>query len=291
MRVVRPGGGGEFPPPTPAMRYFINVIATGGPVMSRMPDSKRYYTGDTINPRVIVRYSNGGWPEDMNVSLTITRPDASVGNILSAAGLKPPGLVDGDIIPARQATLKSIEAATGNPVVNYVDTTITPSRMSPALNGSFEAGRALRRPLPDLFKVEGSYTFHAKAEYTQDCTGQREILWSIHVDVGIDPGKTTVSTTPLGDGPDGGPCVRMTFTPAGQVRQPARPRPVGRIQGRCAAWKHPVRSGPRSWQRQLSGRRLFRSRIPSNRLRSESSSRAGIRLWSGRRSSGFSSTA
>jgi hypothetical protein len=28
--------------------------------MSRMPDSKRYYTGDTINPRVIVRYSDGG---------------------------------------------------------------------------------------------------------------------------------------------------------------------------------------------------------------------------------------
>ena len=33
----RPGGGGEFPPPTPALRYFINVIPTGGPVMSRMP--------------------------------------------------------------------------------------------------------------------------------------------------------------------------------------------------------------------------------------------------------------
>jgi hypothetical protein len=212
VRVVRPGGGGEFPPPTPAMRYFINVIATGGPVMSRMLDSKRYYTGDTINPRVIVRYSNGGWPEDMNVSLTITRPDAGVGNILSAAGLKPPGLVDGDIIPARQATLKSIEAATGNPVVNYVDSTITLSD-EPGLNGSFEPGGLFGRPLPDLFTVEGSYTFHAKAEYTQGCTGQREIFWSIHLDVGIDPGKTTVSTTPLGNGPDGGSCVRMIFTP------------------------------------------------------------------------------
>lgn len=60
VRVLRPGGGSEFPPPTPAMRYFLNVIATGGPLMSRMPDSKRYYTGDTINPRVIVRYSDGG---------------------------------------------------------------------------------------------------------------------------------------------------------------------------------------------------------------------------------------
>jgi hypothetical protein len=212
VRVVRPGGGGEFPPPTPALRYFINVIATGGPIMSRMPDSRRYYTGDTINPRVIVRHSNGGWPEEMNVLLTINRPDASVGNALSAAGLKPPGLVDGDIIPARQATLKAIETATGNPVANYVDTTIALSD-EPGINGSFEPGGLFGRPLPDLFNVEGNYTFHARAQYTSDCTGTREIFWSIHVDVGIDPGKTTVTTTPLGDGPDGGPCVRMTFTP------------------------------------------------------------------------------
>jgi hypothetical protein len=41
----------------------------------------------------------------------------------------------------------------------------------------------------------------------------REILWSIHIDAGIDPDQTTVATTPLGEGPAGGPCVRMTFTP------------------------------------------------------------------------------
>jgi hypothetical protein len=211
-RVVRPGGGGEFPPPTPAMRYFINVIATGGPVMSRMPDSRRYYTGDTINPLVIVRYSNGGWPEEMNVTLTVTHPDASVGNALSASGLKPPGLVDGDIIPARQATMKSIETATGNPIAKYVNKTITLSD-EPGLNGSFESGGLFGRPLPDLLKVEGNYTFQAKAQYTRDCDGTRELLWSIHVDVGIDPGMTTVTTAPLGNGPDGGPCVRMTFAP------------------------------------------------------------------------------
>jgi hypothetical protein len=54
---------------------------------------------------------------------------------------------------------------------------------------------------------------HAKAEYTRDCTGTREIFWSTHIDVGIDPGRTTVNTTPLGEGPEGGACVRMTFTP------------------------------------------------------------------------------
>ncbi len=227
VRVVRPGGGGEFPPPKPAMRYFINIIATGGPVMSRMPDSKRYYTGDTINPRVLVRYSNGGWPEEMNISLTVTRPDTSVGNALSAAGLKPPGIVDGDSIPARYATLKSIETTTGNPVAKYVETTMALSD-EPGLNGSFESGGLFGRPLPDLLNVEGNYTFQAKAQYTRDCIGAREIIWSIHVDVGIDPGRTTVSTTPLGEGPDGGPCVRMTFTPGDKYGNMLGP---GRLDG------------------------------------------------------------
>jgi hypothetical protein len=227
VRVVRPGGGGEFPPATPAMRYFINVIATGGPIMSRMPDNRRRYTGDTINPLVLVRYSNGGWPEDMSIMLTITRPDASVGNALSASGLKPPGLIDGDIIPARQATLKSIEASTGHPVAKYVDTTIALSD-EPGINTSFESGGLFGRPLPDLLNAEGSYTFHAKARYTQDCTGTRELVWSIHVDIGIDPGKTTVTTTPLGEGPDGGHCVRMTFTPRDKYGNMLGP---GRLDG------------------------------------------------------------
>jgi hypothetical protein len=128
VRVVRPGGGGEFPPPAPALRYFINVIPTGGPVMSRMPDAARHYTGDTINPRVIVRHENGGWPDDMQIRLTITRPDASVGNLLSASGLGAPGTIDGDVIPPRQAALKAIEAATGTPVAHYVDTTVASPR-------------------------------------------------------------------------------------------------------------------------------------------------------------------
>ncbi len=227
VRVVRRPSGGEIPRRTSALRYFINVIATGGPIISRMPDSRRYYTGDTISPRVIVRYSNGGWPEEMNVMLTITRPDASVGNALSTAGLKPPGLVDGDIIPARQATLMSIEASTGNPVAKYVDTTIALSD-EPGINGSFESGGLFGRPMPDLLNVEGNYTFHAKAQYTQDCTGTRELIWSIHVDIGIDPGKTTVTTTPLGEGPNGGPCARMIFTPRDKYGNMLGP---GRLDG------------------------------------------------------------
>jgi len=159
-----------------------------------------------------IRDQDGGWPEEMKVTMTITRPDAGVGNLLSASGLMAPGIIDADIIPARQRTLKAIESSSGNPVARYVDTTVALSD-EPGVNGSFESGGLFGRPMPALLNVEGNYTFHAKAEYTGECTGLREIVWSIHVEVGIDPGKTTVSTTPLGEGPGGGPCVRMTFTP------------------------------------------------------------------------------
>jgi len=41
----------------------------------------------------------------------------------------------------------------------------------------------------------------------------RELTWSIHVDVGIDPGKTTATVTDLPPDSEGGSCYRMTFTP------------------------------------------------------------------------------
>jgi hypothetical protein len=213
VNVVRPGGGGEFPPPAPALRYFINVIPTGGPRLSRFRDTKLYYTGDTINPIVLVRNDDGGWPDGMQAKMIITHPDAGVGNILSKNGLGPAGTTDADAVPARQATLQAIEQSTGKPAVNYVDTTIILGNDSVSTGGAFEATATFGKPLVDFLTVEGNYTFHAIATYGSDCTGMREIMWSLHVDVGIEPGKTTVTTTDLPPRPDGGACYRLTFTP------------------------------------------------------------------------------
>lgn len=213
VRVVRPSGGGEFPPPTPALRYFINVVPSGGPRIMRLPDTKRYYTGDPINPMILVRYDNGGWPEGLQATMTITGPDTGIGNVLSKAGLSAPATLDGDTVPARQATLQAIETSTGKPVARYTETTINLSDDAFNTDGLFESGSTFGKVMNDLLAVEGNYTFHAKAMYGDTCLGMRELVWSVHVDVGIDPGKTTVSTTPLGPRPDGGSCVRMTFTP------------------------------------------------------------------------------
>ena len=213
VRVVRPSGGGEFPPATPALRYFINVIPKGGPRLSRFTDTKRYYTGDPITPKILVRQENGGWPENLEATLTITRPDTGVGNVLSTSGLGPSTIIDGDTIPPRQATLKAIESSTGAPVTQYVQTTFDLSDEAKDTGGLFEGGGTFGKALSNLFTVEGNYTFHAKTSYGEDCAGMRELAWSIHVDVGIDPGNTIVTTTPLDPHPDGGPCLRMVFTP------------------------------------------------------------------------------
>lgn len=213
INVFRPGGGGEFPPPAPELHYFLNVIPSGGPRMARLPDTKRYYTGDAINPLILVRHDNGGWPDAMKVSVTITRPDTSVGNVLSAAGLGPPGTLDADTIPARQATLQAIERSTGRPIANYTEMTIDLASDAANTGGLFEASGTFGRAMSDLLTVEGNYTFLAQSTYGTDCAGMRQLAWSIHVEVGIDPGRTTVTTTPLPPRPDGGACVRMTFTP------------------------------------------------------------------------------
>jgi hypothetical protein len=211
VRVVRPHVHGEIQPPAPALRYFVNVIPKGGPTMIVPENNRLYYTGDTINPIVMVRYEDGGWPDATQVKMTITRPDTSVGNVLSAAGLGAPSTIDADVIPARQATLQALEALSGAPVATYIHTTIDLSNDTENTGGLFESGGTFGNPMPDLLKVEGNFTFHAKATYGEDCSGMRERVWSIHVDIGIDPGKTTVTTTPLDPGAGDG--VHFTFTP------------------------------------------------------------------------------
>ena len=214
VSAVRPGGGGEFPPPAPALRYFLNVIPTGGPRMSRFPDRRaRYYTGDTINPMVMVRESDGGWPDGMAATITITRPNVSVGNVLANVGLSAPGSIDADTIPPRQATLQALAVSTGQPVVKYVDTTFDLFNDSLNTNGAMESTATFGTPLVEFLNAEGNYTFHARATYGDTCRGMREVTWSLHVDVGIDAGTTTATSVDLPPGGSGEICIRLTFTP------------------------------------------------------------------------------
>ena len=191
--VFRPGVvGAEFAAPAPETRYFVNVVASGGAVLRRMPDTAKYYTGDVINPLVGLQYLQGGLPPNAQVKVTVSRPDASVGNLLSQETLGAAAVIDADTIPARQATLMAIEQRTGRPVVGYSQQTFPLFDDTEHTNSPEPAG-VFGNPLKDLLTVEGNYTFHFQASYGDKCTATRELLWSVHVDPGVDVSRTVVT--------------------------------------------------------------------------------------------------
>jgi len=219
VRVLRPTGSTEFPPPTPALRYFLDVIPTGGPRLQLAGDTfhtrprRRYYTGDLLGPLVMLRYDDGSWPHHADVKLALSRPNQSTGNILTDAGLGPPTSIDGDTISARQATLQALDAAAGDPLVGYLERSFTLGSGPADTGGMFESAGVYGTGLPDELTVEGNYTLHAKATYGEECQGARELRWSFSVAVGIDAGNTSITSTPIGTEPDGIECLRLTFIP------------------------------------------------------------------------------
>jgi hypothetical protein len=210
--VVRPGGG-EFPPPAVDVRFFINVIVEGGPTLQRLDTERTYYTSDTINPLVRLRNSDATVPRGGKVTLTVTRPVNGAGNVLSKAGLGQATVLDGDAIPARQATLLALETASGQPAVTYQDETLELFDDGFHEDGAMEPDGIFGNPLPDLLASEGTYTFHAIATYGDSCIATREAIWSLHIDVGIDPAHTTVTVDLPGRRPDGHHTGTITITP------------------------------------------------------------------------------
>ena len=197
VTVFRPRGIGEFEGPLPEVHYFIDVVASGGAVLKRMPDSLKYYTGDVINPLIGLQYLEGGLPPNAKLKVAVSRPDASVGNLLSQEKLGAAVVIDADTIPPRQATLMAIEQRTGKPVVGYRQQTFDLFDDIEHTN-SPEAAGLFGNPLKDLLTVEGNYTFHFQATYGDKCTATRELLWSLHVEPGIDPSRTDVTTNITG---------------------------------------------------------------------------------------------
>lgn len=210
-RVFRPGGG-EFPPPAIPLNYFVNVIARGGPSLRPYSQPARLYTGDTIQPRVILQFADETVPPGGEATLALRRPAKSVGTLLASKGLQPARVVNGDVIPPRQSTLKAIEQGTGAPATGYVTSNYSLAT-SAEHSGTFRSAGIFGRLLENVLVVEGDYTFHAKATVGMGCTATRECQWSWHVSVGIDSNSTPVTTEPVGPGGNGKDRVRVVFTP------------------------------------------------------------------------------
>ncbi len=213
--VDRVNSFGEFPPPAEDVRYFVNVLAKDGPKVLLQNRRNRYYTGEAYNPLVAVATEKGFPTPNTRVMLTVTRPTDGTGNILSRATFdNTTAELDGDVIPARIAALKSLEAGLqGKPLVTYAEETFELFDDGVHGDGAMEPDGIFGLNLPDLFRMEGHYTFRAVATFGEGCTGTRETSWSVHVEPGIDSGQTLIGTKVLGTLPDGTQKIRITLTP------------------------------------------------------------------------------
>src|SRR5262249_42335408 len=141
-----------------------------------------------------LQYLASGLPPNAKVKLTVTRPDTSVGNVLARERLGAPVVVGADTIPPRQATLAAIEERTSKAVVGYTQHSFDLFD-DIAITGYPEPAGVFGHPTKDLLTVEGNYTFYFQGNYGEGCTAMRELRWSLHVDAGIDPGRSSVTTS------------------------------------------------------------------------------------------------
>ncbi len=218
-RIVRPRGRdiptGAAPAATtsdgPAARYFVSTLVDGGPYM-RPVEQPPLYTGDVINPKVMLRYPNGSHME-ADVTVEVETPLDGTGNILVKAKMGAPGSVGGDTLDARANTLIALESAKGAPLIATSDREFALYDDGVHDDGAIEEDGVFGNPIPDLARFEGHYKFHARAVYGEGCKAARETSWSVYVSVGIDPEKTPATGTPAGSAPDGRQRTNITFTP------------------------------------------------------------------------------
>lgn len=212
VHVFRPGGG-EFPPPPVDLRFFVNIVVEGGPKFARISPPRAHYTGEAINPLVVLRNNDGTVPRRGDVKLTVTKPVNGMGNVLSQARLGQADVVDGDAMPPRQATLLALEATNGTPAITYTDEIFDLFDDGDHGDGAMEPDGIFGNSLANLLTSEGTYTFHAIATYGDDCIATREAIWSLHIDVGIDSAHTGVIANLTGTAPHGHRTGTVTITP------------------------------------------------------------------------------
>jgi hypothetical protein len=193
-QVMRAPGLGEFVPPPADVRYFVTVIAAGGPVLAPVPARKRYYTGDPINPLVMLKYRGGTVPVG-SVTLEIEAPNASIGQLVTDAGLSPARLT-GDVVDPFHATLQQIEQARGTLPTRMVNAALFDD--GDHADGAMERDGIWGDILTDLTRYEGTYNFRALATFGDGCTATREAFWSLTVELSIDPSKSSTEWTGSG---------------------------------------------------------------------------------------------
>lgn len=174
-----------------AIRFVATVLADGGPRLVPMLERRRYYTGDSFNPKVVLQYPNGTTPEAA-VTVDVERLDGSLGALVQRHGVTGP-VVGEEPMGAFAAALRRIAQQSGGHLpVPTVTERVTLFDDGVHDDGAMEPDGVWGNPQPDLLRYEGTYSFRAVATYGHHCEGRREAMWSLHVLPGIDPDATGV---------------------------------------------------------------------------------------------------
>ena len=196
------------------LHYFVNVIASGGAKVTRWPGRDRYFTGDVVNPAVRLAAIDIA-PKKAKVSLTVTRPTASVGTLLvKAKKAQPPAAQSGDMLPGRIATMLALEKSSRKPLIEYSDQRFDLSNDPAQTNHPARSSGVYGAMLKDFLNVEGTYTFHAVVTYGDGKNiGTRELQWSAEVEVGVDQDNSDIKITTGPTQPDKTRPVTVTVIP------------------------------------------------------------------------------
>jgi hypothetical protein len=180
----------------------VLVVAAGGPKLTYLGGPTRVYTGDPIDPRVGLHYHNGTTPE-AKVKLVIEAPTVALGQLAMDAGLRPPATTV-DAVDAFHATLQAVAHQAGGVLPVSMKTLQVPLfDDGDHDDGAMEPDGVYNHRLGDLTRVEGTYHFRAVATYGEGCVATREAFWSVHVEPGIDAGRSGVTVVDIVDRPDG----------------------------------------------------------------------------------------
>ncbi|WP_025666980.1 VWA domain-containing protein [Aquimarina megaterium] len=202
VNVFRPSGG-DIPLPVIDLKYFVNIVAKGGPSLKLMADRKRYYTGNDYNPLVRLFYPNNISPAHTKVKLEVKRPKQSLGNILKENGLKQNIQVSGDTVPPVYSTLAAIKNQNNGQLVDYETLNFELFDDGRHDDGAMEPDGIFGSPLKDLFNAEGLYSFRAIATFGHNCEATRELVWSIYTDSKVDENNTNIDSINRGDDGNG----------------------------------------------------------------------------------------
>ena len=154
IRVNRPSGDVEFPPPKPLERFFVSTVVDGGPFVRPHQSNRHYYTGDTINPRIILLDPNAE-THHATATVEVTAPTEGTGNLLTQNGLQEPISIDGDNIGARQSSLITLERQRKDPIIPTKTQEFELFDDGEHDDGAMEPDGIFGNPLPGIARFEG----------------------------------------------------------------------------------------------------------------------------------------